>query len=241
MHPLRASLAIALCTLAALPMAACGILGGGAQDEPADAQSAAIQEEAQSIPYESLPDPLPEPYIFRDESAQDQIPEISEVTYVVSAGDTLESIARRYCTSTARVQRVNGIIDPSQLRIGDILRVPISSADCDIQILTGDDGQNELAQLEEDAIGYYFVQEGDTLFDIALKFGLEWYVLQDVNGLTNDEAAVLTVGQRLIIPASAPEPDPEELDQPSDQADDSALGEPQTGDEQDDSANEPPG
>ena len=245
MHPTSARrrlLPAALCAfaaLAALPLGACGILGG-AQDAPDDAQTAAELQEPQSIPHEALPNPLPEPYIFRDDPARQQIPEVSEVTYVVRAGDTLDSIARRYCTSVARVQRVNGIVDPSQLRIGDILRVPISSDDCDVQILTGADGETERAQLDQDSIGYYFVQEGDTLFDIALKFGLEWDVLQDVNGLTNDQAAVLTVGQRLIIPAVNPDPP-----QPSA---DAGTADPQTGDQagapeddaQEDDA-EPPG
>ena len=50
----------------------------------------------------------------------------------------------------------------------------------------------------------YVVQEGDTLFDIAQRFGVSVDLVRQLNGLAED--AVLQVGQVLQIPeAPAPE------------------------------------
>ncbi|MDO5666502.1 MAG: peptidoglycan DD-metalloendopeptidase family protein [Alcaligenaceae bacterium] len=44
-------------------------------------------------------------------------------TYVVQRGDTLYSIARRHGTTVANLSNLNGITDPSQLEVGQRLRV----------------------------------------------------------------------------------------------------------------------
>lgn len=44
-------------------------------------------------------------------------------TYVVRAGDTLYKIAQAHGTDVATLSRLNGITDPTQLRIGQVLRM----------------------------------------------------------------------------------------------------------------------
>jgi LysM repeat protein len=45
-------------------------------------------------------------------------------TYKVKSGDTLSAIAARYGTTVKVLMNLNGITDPSRLKIGQILKVP---------------------------------------------------------------------------------------------------------------------
>jgi len=49
-------------------------------------------------------------------------------TYQVSPGDTLWRIARKYDTTPQELAEINGITDPSKLKVGDVLQLPSSSA-----------------------------------------------------------------------------------------------------------------
>ncbi|MHB1345135.1 MAG: LysM peptidoglycan-binding domain-containing protein [Thermoleophilia bacterium] len=49
---------------------------------------------------------------------------VSEQTYRVEAGDTPYDIARRFGVSTQRLMEVNDITDPTDLRVGAVLRIP---------------------------------------------------------------------------------------------------------------------
>ncbi len=51
-------------------------------------------------------------------------PSPGETTYVVQANDTLFSIARRYNLSAERLAAYNGIVDPSLIQIGQVIRIP---------------------------------------------------------------------------------------------------------------------
>jgi lipoprotein NlpD len=56
-----------------------------------------------------------------DMSAPSQAP--ASGTYVVRAGDTLYKIAQMHGTSVANLTRLNNITDPTQLRVGQVLRL----------------------------------------------------------------------------------------------------------------------
>lgn len=51
-------------------------------------------------------------------------PATSGATYRVKSGDTLSAIAARFNTTTRVLIRLNGITDPSKLKIGQILKLP---------------------------------------------------------------------------------------------------------------------
>src|SRR5512136_400100 len=51
-------------------------------------------------------------------------PPAPQTTYVVHAGDTLFSIATRYRTDAATLARLNGIVNPTLIYVGQTLTVP---------------------------------------------------------------------------------------------------------------------
>lgn len=54
------------------------------------------------------------------------VPSIATSAYTVREGDTMSSIASRFGTTVAVLAALNGISDPSLIRIGQVLRVPAS-------------------------------------------------------------------------------------------------------------------
>src|SRR3546814_18302107 len=54
---------------------------------------------------------------------------VGGATYVVKAGDTLYKIAQAQNMNVAEISRLNNITDPSQLRIGQVLRLNSSVPD----------------------------------------------------------------------------------------------------------------
>lgn len=92
-------------------------------------------------------------------------------SYVVSPGDTLYSIAKKFDTSVDNLKKANNLTS-NMLSIGQKLIIP----------------------LIEDTT--YVVKVGDTLYSIARKFNTTVDELRRLNNLTND---VLAIGQILIL------------------------------------------
>lgn len=99
------------------------------------------------------------------------------VAYKVREGDNLSTIARRFNTSVRAIQAANSLSDPNLLRPGATLRVQANAARPTQQ---------------------YIVRAGDTLSDIANRFGASVSELKTVNGITNPHR--IQKGQRLMIP-----------------------------------------
>jgi len=107
--------------------------------------------------------------------------------YVVQAGDTLASISRHHGVSIQQLARANGLNWNDWVFIGQRLVIP---------------GLSQATPATSQ--GMYMVQAGDTLFGIALKYGVSMTALQSANGLTN--ADVIYRGQRLVIPGQGSGP-----------------------------------
>lgn len=94
-------------------------------------------------------------------------------TYVVKSGDSLWSIANRFGTTVDELMRVNRL-NSNILSIGQVLTLP------------GNTNSNQT----------YIVKPGDSLWNIARRFGTTVDALKEKNNLTNNN---LTIGQILQI------------------------------------------
>ena len=108
------------------------------------------------------------------------------LSYVVQPGDTLFNIAQRFGTTVQAIAEANGISDPALIEVGRKLLIPAAEA-----------GQAEAAP------HVYVVRPGDTLFDIARRFGTTVKAITDANDVA--DPSLLEVGQKLIIPAGQEE------------------------------------
>jgi len=108
--------------------------------------------------------------------------------YVVKAGDTAWSIARRHGTTPATLLQANDLSEGHVLQIGQQLRVPGTAA-----------AQAELERPR--SMQVYSVQRGDTIWSLARKHGVSTRTLLEANGLTGN--SVLSLGQKLRIPVAS--------------------------------------
>ncbi len=107
-----------------------------------------------------------------------------EREHVVTAGENLTAIARRYGTTIAEIQRLNGI-EGSVIRPGQRLRIPPASA-------SGNDGS-----AAESAPTVHVVEAGETLWGIAQRYGATVGEIERLNELGSRP---IIPGQRLRIP-----------------------------------------
>lgn len=135
---------------------------------------------------------------------------IPTVPYTIKRGDTLSNIAREFCTTWQDVYEFNkGYIgdNPNDIESGT-------------QIYIIDRCQNNNVfdrGIREHAIGrvyngnIYVVEQGDTLYSIGLRFGLNWHEIAYANGMTYPS---IDKGMQLVIPGLN-EPDTPELPNPN--------------------------
>ena len=96
-------------------------------------------------------------------------------TYTVQPGDTLADIAAGYDVTLQDLMTANGLSDPDFIFVGQTLTIPGAAA-----------------------MGYYTVQPGDTLADIAAKLGTSVQALASANNLSDVDT--IYVGQVLNVP-----------------------------------------
>ena len=101
-------------------------------------------------------------------------PETGTVTYTVQAGDSLWKIAQRYGTTVEAIMQVNGLTSIN-LQIGQVLIIPVS--------------QSPYVE--------YTVRAGDTLWELARRYGTTVEAIMQANGLSS---SLLQIGQVLRIP-----------------------------------------
>ena len=119
--------------------------------------------------------------------------------YRVRAGDTLTSIAVRFSVSVSRLQSLNGITNPNQLRVGQLLKIPTTSTNSPTTSSPQPTQPATQSPSASPVVRTYQVQSGDTLWGIARKFGVSADALAKLNGITN--ANLIKVGQTLKIPS----------------------------------------
>ena len=111
----------------------------------------------------------------------------SQKEYVVQDGDTLEGIALRFGSSGTLLAEINGIRDLDHLSVGMQLRLE----------------QKQESDSRVYAVGArtHTVAAGETLGDIAERYGVTQRALVEVNGLA--DANRLAAGQQLRLPTES--------------------------------------
>ena len=100
--------------------------------------------------------------------------------HVVKPGDTLSGIAREHGVSLDAVIRANPqISNPNLIHPGEEVTLPKGGAGSPAAPAT------------------YTVQRGDTLSEIGARFGVDWRILAQLNGLSNPD--LIRPGQQLQI------------------------------------------
>jgi membrane-bound lytic murein transglycosylase D len=116
-------------------------------------------------------------------------PAPAEGVYRVRRGDTLASIARKFGVSARDLAVINHIQNANQIHPGQVIELP---------------GGSLTARPEDRShAGTYTVRSGDTLDEIAKKFGVGVGELSAHNGIANKNR--IKVGQSIYIPGP-PEP-----------------------------------
>ncbi len=107
-------------------------------------------------------------------------------SYTVKTGDTLSGIAERYGVTVQRLLLLNGLKSANDLQAGSRLVVP------------GAGGTPARRAGGGGAGGNYTVQPGDTLSELAERYGVSVDRLLQLNGLKS--ASDLQAGSKLVLP-----------------------------------------
>jgi len=117
-------------------------------------------------------------------------------------GDTVSGIAARYGVSVQSVLDANGLVRTSIIYPGQKLRIPRSSAAAThIETVASVTPMTPVASVTPAAGIRYTVRSGDTVWDIAQRFGVSTAAVLAANGLT--ASSIIHAGRTLLIPGGA--------------------------------------
>lgn len=98
------------------------------------------------------------------------------IIYTVRPGNTLFAIAQLYGTTAMDIARYNGIVYPYTIFPGQKLRIPVE---------------------EITPPKYYFIRPGDSLNNIAKRYGIELNELIAINNF--EDPNIIYPGQRIQL------------------------------------------
>ena len=149
-----------------------------------------------TVPVPSSPTPAPSPTLTLQPSATPTATSSPRPlqTYVVKKGDTLFEIALRFGVSVQALAAANGITDPKLIRPGQVLVRPQPGVTPPAPAMTAAPTVTPSPRPQQT----YVVKKGDTLSEIALRFGVSVQALAAANGITDPK--LIRPGQVLVIP-----------------------------------------
>jgi LysM repeat protein len=117
-------------------------------------------------------------------------------TYIVQPGDTLNQIAARFNTTVGALVQLNGIANPNRIFFGQVLRIPVAGGSTIVPTAPQPNIIPTPTPLPPQQT--YTVIPGDTLFSLALRFGVNIVDLAEENNITNYNR--IFIGQILRLP-----------------------------------------
>jgi len=135
--------------------------------------------EEEDLPEEKLPQDAPPP----TPEAPPPTPAVATVEYTVRPGESLSDVAAFFGTTVEAIATLNSLTNADLVVPGQRLLVPAPPANT----APGREFMSE-----------YVVQPGETLTDIAARFGTTVEALAAANGLANPSA--IRIGDRLRVP-----------------------------------------
>ena len=133
----------------------------------------------------------PNTYSYKTTSTTITAKTSSKFTYTIKSGDTLGSIATKYGVTVANLQSWNNIQNVNKIAIGQKLNIKINSKTA-IKAKT-----NAKKKSSTKSGKTYIVKSGDTLSDIATKYGVTVSKLESWNKISDPNK--IKVGQKLRV------------------------------------------
>jgi membrane-bound lytic murein transglycosylase D len=120
--------------------------------------------------------------------------------YRVARGDTLGGIARRFGTTTAVLQRTNGLSRANRLRVGQVLEIGPGGGSWSPLVWKPDVPAVQAASATTSTLDarVHVIRAGETLYQIAKRYGLTVAALVAANKLVSPDR--VAVGTVLSIP-----------------------------------------
>jgi len=123
---------------------------------------------------------------------------VRKIFHTVKRGDTLGAIARRYGTSVDTISAANNIRNPRALRIGQTLVIPrYPGSGRSAPVRTASTAPVRGSSDPVARPDRYVVRSGDTLYDIARRYGVSLDELKRRNGLSG---SLIKPGDVLLMP-----------------------------------------
>lgn len=120
---------------------------------------------------------------------------VAVVQHKVRKGDTLDTLAKKYRSDVKNIMLANNMRRPEPLTVGKTVRVPL--------VEVPSDERPAATQAREQATIEHVVRPGDSLYNIAKRYGT---TTQEIERLNRLAASNITLGQVLKIAPAAPPP-----------------------------------
>lgn len=156
----------------------------GADVQPTAAEGTAVVEPTEGASAEATPTPPP-PTSPPSSGGQQE----GYVWHTVQRGETLSSIAREYGTTWQAIAQANGISNPSQIYVGQRLKIPTSGGSSG-----GSSGGTAGCRYR------HTVKRGEWVWQIARNYSVSPYAIMRANGMTMPQASTIYAGMVLCIP-----------------------------------------